>query len=161
MEESKDCYIGILFPEDKKSGEEKGGKCLEKENIFFSGREEKQRRKKMELFGKDLSKNCQGCLEALVSVSRLLLIFGGFQFRFRRIQSRKKSLFWFRKIWSQKKKYLFGLGEFGRGKKSLFRFRKIHGWAVTLPSAIRPHEPLKPYIFWKPKMSAIQIRTKI
>ena len=25
------------------------------------------------------------------------------------------------------KKYLFGLGEFGRGKKSLFRFRKIHG----------------------------------
>ena len=154
MEESKDCYIGILFPEDKKSGEEKGGKCLEKENIFFSGREEKQRRKKMELFGEEFSKNCQGCLEVFVSVLRLLIFLEDFSFDFGEFSLGKSLYFDFGKF-GPRKKYLFGLGEFGRGKKSLFRFRKIHGWAVTLPSAIRPHEPLKPYIFWKPKMSAI------
>ena len=152
MEESKDCYFGILFPEDKKNGEEKGGKYLDKENIFFSGREEKQRRKKMELFGKDLSKNCQGCLEALVSVSRLLLIFGGFQFRFRRIQSRKKSLFWFRKIWSQKKVFVWFRGVWSWKKVSVSVSE--NSW-MSCDTAIRPHEPLKPYIFWKPKMSAI------
>ena len=41
-------------------GEEKGGKYLEKENIF-SGGEEIQRRKRMKIFGEDLAKNCQGC----------------------------------------------------------------------------------------------------
>ena len=43
------------------------------------------------------------------SVSRLLPIFWGFRFQFRRIWSQKKSL---------------GFGKFGLGKKSRFRFRK-------------------------------------
>ena len=93
MEESKDCYVDVdvyvyvFFP-----GEEKGGKYSEKGKISFSGREEIQRRKRRKIFGEYISQNCQGYWEVLilVSVSRLLWIFGKFRF-------------WFRRIWSQKK----------------------------------------------------------
>ena len=73
------------------------------------------RRKRGKIFGEDLSKNCQGYWEVLVSVSvsRLLPIFGGF--RIQRIWSPKKFRFGFPKIWSQKKST--GFGEFGLGKK--------------------------------------------
>ena len=37
-------------------GEEKKGKCSEKEDIFFSGRRENQRRKRRKTFGEDLSR---------------------------------------------------------------------------------------------------------
>ena len=59
---------------------------------LYSGGEEKQRRKMREMFGEDLFKNCQGYSEVSVSVSdsRLLPIFGGFQYQFRKIWSRKK-----------------------------------------------------------------------
>ena len=36
MEESKDCYVDVDVDVDR---EEKGGKYLEQENIFFSGGE--------------------------------------------------------------------------------------------------------------------------
>ena len=36
------------------------------------------------------------------------------------------------------------------------KFSWVHRWAETLPSGLR--DPLKSYIFWKPLMSAIQIR---
>ena len=80
--------------------EEKGGKYLEKENIFFSWGEEKQRRKRRKIFGEDLSKNCQGYWEDSISES---------------LVSEKKYRFVFRKIRYQKKSFQFG--KFGIGKK--------------------------------------------
>ena len=64
--------------------------------------------------GKDLFKNCQGYWEVSVSVavSRLLPIFVGF-------------CFWFRRIWSWKKSLRFGFGKFGLGKKYQFLFWRI------------------------------------
>ena len=62
---------------------------------FYSGGEEKQRRKRSKIIGEDFSENCQGYWEVPVSVSRLLPIFGGLWFWFRRIYSRK--------IWCRKK----------------------------------------------------------
>ena len=41
----------LLSMEEKKIEEGKGGKYLEKENIFFCGGEENRRRKRREIFG--------------------------------------------------------------------------------------------------------------
>ena len=40
-----------MFAEEKKNGERKRGKYLERENIFFCGGEEKQRKKRRTIFG--------------------------------------------------------------------------------------------------------------
>ena len=111
---------------EKKNGEEKGGKYSEKENIFFSGQEEKKRRKMRKIFEEDLSKNCQGFCQFLegfsISFGEFGLGFGfkkiplgkKYQVRFRRIWSGKK--FQFRKICYRKKNLGFDFQKFGTGK---------------------------------------------
>ena len=119
MEESKDCYvdINILFRRRRKRK-----KIFREGEYLFFWRRKKNRRKRRKIFGEDLSKNCQGYSE--VSVSRLLPIFGGFQFW--RIWSwKKKSQFCFRKIWSRKKSIGFGFGKFGLGRKILVSVSEI------------------------------------
>ena len=86
--------------------------------MSFSGGEEKQRRKRMKIFGEDLAKNCQGCWKVSiisVSVSRLLPIFGEIRFPFRKICFWKKvSDLVLENLVSEKS---IGFGEFGLGKK--------------------------------------------
>ena len=83
----------------EKIREDKGGKYSEKENIFFSVGEEKQKRKRRKIFGEDLSKICLGLKffanSWRVSVSDKLV-------------SERKFRFWFRKI-------SIRFGEFGLG----------------------------------------------
>ena len=115
-----DIIIDILFRRNRKKG-----KYSEKENIFFAGRKENQRRKRRKIFGEDLSR----ILRSLGFGLETCQLFGGFRYRFWRIWSRrkvsvsenlvseKKSLFRFQRIWSRKKSLGFSFREFGLGKK--------------------------------------------
>ena len=65
--------------------------------------------------------NCGLGPEIDISVSKLLPIFEGFSFGFKKFGLRKKS--WFRKIWSRKKSLDFG--KFGIRKKVDFGFEEF------------------------------------
>ena len=88
----------IFIAVEKKNREEKGGKYLEKENIFFSGKEEKKRRKMRKIFKEDLSTNCQSLgLKTFANFWRVLVLV--------------------ERIWSRKRSLGYGFREFGLGKK--------------------------------------------
>ena len=116
-------------------GEEKEGKYSEKENIFFSGGKENQRRKRRKIFGGYLSSILRSLgynfgLETFanfqrvsVSVSENLVLEKSLGFGFGEFGLGKKSLTFVSKNWvsEEKSRYRFR-SKFCIGKKSLYWF---------------------------------------